>query len=106
MAQRLKRWESPRKAGRNSKGKGGTARQRQRKKQFKLLKKRLEKSSNGNNQNSENDFKEKGRDLSLPPFFACMRFSGLYPCRFFYRRRDYRISFYSALCFVLGRAGG
>ena len=44
VAQRLKRWESPRKSGRNDKGKGGSARQRQRKKQFKVLEKRLKQS--------------------------------------------------------------
>jgi hypothetical protein len=41
MAQQLKRWESPRQSGRNEKGRGGTARQRQLKKQHKLLLKRL-----------------------------------------------------------------
>ncbi len=37
MARQLKRWESPRSQGRNHKGKGGSARQRQRKKQFQRL---------------------------------------------------------------------
>jgi hypothetical protein len=41
MNQRLKRWESPRKEGRNHKGKGGSARQRQKKKQFQMLRKKL-----------------------------------------------------------------
>jgi hypothetical protein len=41
MAQRLKRWESPRKPGRNHKGKGGSARQRQRKRQMQRLRQRL-----------------------------------------------------------------
>ena len=41
MNQRLKRWESPRKEGRNDKGKGGSARQRQKKKQFQMLRKKL-----------------------------------------------------------------
>jgi hypothetical protein len=41
MARQLKRWESPRKEGRNSKGKGGSARQRQVRKQMKALRKRL-----------------------------------------------------------------
>ncbi|HEY9909640.1 MAG TPA: hypothetical protein V6D18_18770 [Thermosynechococcaceae cyanobacterium] len=41
MAQRLKRWESPRREGRNDKGKGGTARQRQKRKQFQALRQRL-----------------------------------------------------------------
>lgn len=38
---RLKRWESPRREGRNDKGRGGSARKRQRQKQFKNLTKRL-----------------------------------------------------------------
>lgn len=41
MAQRLKRWESPRKEGRNDKGRGGSARKRQRQKQLKNLAKKL-----------------------------------------------------------------
>ena len=41
MNQRLKRWESPRKEGRNDKGKGGSARQRQKRKQFQMLRKKL-----------------------------------------------------------------
>ncbi|TVQ57163.1 MAG: hypothetical protein EA366_09025 [Spirulina sp. DLM2.Bin59] len=38
---RLKRWESPRRQGRNHKGKGGSARQRQVKKQHKFWSQRL-----------------------------------------------------------------
>lgn len=41
MARRLKRWESPRREGRNHKGKGGSARQRQLKKQTQMLRKKL-----------------------------------------------------------------
>ena len=41
MNQRLKRWESPRKEGRNDKGKGGSARQRQKRKQLQMLRKKL-----------------------------------------------------------------
>ena len=41
MSQRLKRWESPRNEGRNDKGKGGSARQRQKKKQLQMLRKKL-----------------------------------------------------------------
>jgi hypothetical protein len=37
MAQRLKSWESPRKEGRNNKGKGGSARQRQIKKRNQMM---------------------------------------------------------------------
>jgi len=40
MAQ-LKRWESPRKAGRNDKGRGGSARQRQLRKRNQVLRQRL-----------------------------------------------------------------
>ena len=46
MAQRLKRWESPRREGRNDKGRGGTARQRQKRKQFQAMRQRLKDQSN------------------------------------------------------------
>jgi len=49
MNQRLKSWESPRRQGRNDKGKGGAARQRQLRKQTQMLRKRLK----DNNQNGE-----------------------------------------------------
>ncbi|XGV96155.1 MAG: hypothetical protein ACAF41_25890 [Leptolyngbya sp. BL-A-14] len=51
MAQRLKRWESPRREGRNDKGKGGSARQRQRRKQFQALRQKLKDQSDNQNQN-------------------------------------------------------
>lgn len=38
---RMKRWESPRRQGRNHKGKGGSARAKQLKKQQNLLRKKL-----------------------------------------------------------------
>ncbi len=41
MVRRLKRWESPRQKGRNIKGRGGTARLRQLRKQQKMLRKKL-----------------------------------------------------------------
>ncbi len=41
MARQLKRWESPRREGRNDKGRGGSARQRQRRKQFQALRQKL-----------------------------------------------------------------
>lgn len=44
---RLKRWESPRQPGRNHKGKGGAARQRQRRKQQQLWRQRLKGTSPG-----------------------------------------------------------
>lgn len=44
----LKRWESPRREGRNDKGKGGTARARQLRKREKVLLKRLRKEKEEN----------------------------------------------------------
>ncbi|MEB3308947.1 MAG: hypothetical protein VKJ02_01805 [Snowella sp.] len=63
MTQRLKRWESPRRQGRNDKGKGGSARQRQLKKRQQMLRQKLQDNSNGNHQ--------RGRDFknSLFPLF-------------------------------------
>jgi len=45
MTERLKRWESPRRQGRNDKGKGGSARARQLRKQQKMLRKKLKDNS-------------------------------------------------------------
>ncbi len=64
MTQRLKRWESPRRQGRNDKGKGGSARRRQLKKQTQMLRKKLKKDQKVNNQN-----RKRGRELSSLPFF-------------------------------------
>ena len=44
MVERLKRWESPRKQGRNNKGKGGSARAKQLRKREQMLKAKLKKS--------------------------------------------------------------
>lgn len=56
---RLKRWESPRRQGRNDKGKGGSARQRQLKKQYSMLRKRLK------NQEKSQKQTPKEREISL-----------------------------------------
>ncbi|MGD1704907.1 hypothetical protein [Dapis sp. BLCC M229] len=48
MVKHLKRWESPRKQGRNIKGRGGAARLRQIKKQQKILRKKLNNQEKGN----------------------------------------------------------
>ncbi len=48
MVKHLKRWESPRKQGRNIKGRGGAARLRQIKKQQKILIKKLNSQEKGN----------------------------------------------------------
>ncbi|MBV5259954.1 hypothetical protein FLX56_16185 [Synechococcus moorigangaii CMS01] len=42
---RIKSWESPRRRGRNDKGKGGSARQRQLKKRNQMLKNKLKGNS-------------------------------------------------------------
>lgn len=56
MAQLLKRWESPRRQGRNDKGKGGSARQRQLKKQTQMLRQRLKDSNKtANNKQGERE---------------------------------------------------
>ncbi len=44
--QRLKRWESPRSEGRNKKGRGGSARARQLKKQTQMLRQKLKEDNN------------------------------------------------------------
>ncbi|HEY9770885.1 MAG TPA: hypothetical protein V6C71_20735 [Coleofasciculaceae cyanobacterium] len=41
MVERLKRWESPRKRGRNDKGQGGSARARQLRKREQMLRQKL-----------------------------------------------------------------
>ena len=47
MVERLKRWESPRKRGRNDKGKGGSARARQLRKREQMMRQKLK--QNGKN---------------------------------------------------------
>ena len=66
MTQRLKRWESPRRQGRNDKGKGGSARQRQLKKQTQILRKKLKESQQDDNQKNKG---EENHNL-FPYFFA------------------------------------
>jgi hypothetical protein len=71
---RLKRWESPRKEGRNDKGRGGSARQRQLKKQRQMLRKRLQedsKAENSNqNKNQNKNNKQGGENISSPYFLS------------------------------------
>ena len=61
MGQRLKSWESPRREGRNDKGRGGSARQRQRRKQFQMLRQKLKQNDNPNHSN------KKGEAILPPP---------------------------------------
>jgi hypothetical protein len=64
---RLKRWESPRKQGRNDKGKGGAARKRQLKKQQQMLRKRLKEDNKQDKSNKNRQGEEK---LIFPLFFC------------------------------------
>ncbi|MGC8714922.1 MAG: hypothetical protein ACP5RH_21275 [Leptodesmis sp.] len=66
MAQRLKRWESPRREGRNDKGRGGSARQRQKRKQFQALRQKLKDQSTDSNNNQP---KHRGGSKMLPLIF-------------------------------------
>jgi predicted transcriptional regulator len=65
VVQRLKRWESPRRQGRNDKGKGGSARQRQLKKQQQMLRKKLK--DNAEDKSTDRQERE-GREINLFPF--------------------------------------
>jgi len=76
MAQRLKRWESPRREGRNDKGKGGSARQRQRRKQFQMLRQRLKDQANGSNTkpHKPNQAKPAGESNNASPVIFFLAF--------------------------------
>ncbi|KAB8330874.1 hypothetical protein SD80_025090 [Scytonema tolypothrichoides VB-61278] len=54
---RLKRWESPRREGRNHKGRGGSARQKQLNKQQQMLRKRLKEGNKLKKDNQANTLK-------------------------------------------------
>lgn len=72
---RLKSWESPRSEGRNSKGKGGSARARQLKKQQQTLRKQLKAQHDRQNHqpNHQPNHQGKETDNSFPFFvsFCC-----------------------------------
>ncbi|BAY08397.1 hypothetical protein [Calothrix sp. NIES-2098] len=66
---RLKRWESPRREGRNDKGRGGSARQRQLKKQRQMLRQRLKEEKKADNIKNNG----KGEDkIHLLPFYLAL----------------------------------
>ncbi|AUT01311.1 hypothetical protein CLI64_13370 [Nostoc sp. CENA543] len=69
---RLKRWESPRREGRNDKGKGGSARKRQIKKQRQMLRQKLKEANKQNKQNNQNDNKNR-EDFFFPVFLLVLR---------------------------------
>ncbi len=58
----LKRWESPRREGRNDKGRGGSARKRQLKKQRQMLRQKLKQA----------DKAPKGGRENIFPFFLVL----------------------------------
>ncbi|WP_138505239.1 hypothetical protein [Nostoc sp. PA-18-2419] len=62
---RLKRWESPRKEGRNDKGRGGSARKRQLKKQRQMLLQRFKQ----NNKPDDSKSNGVGEDKFIFPLF-------------------------------------
>ena len=61
MVERLKRWESPRKQGRNDKGKGGSARARQLRKREQMLRQKLK--------SNDKQPQEKGGREVIPSLF-------------------------------------
>lgn len=67
MARMLKRWESPRREGRNDKGRGGAARQRQLQKRNQALRKKLQDGSEPNS-NQQSDSRGE-RTNTLPSNF-------------------------------------
>ncbi|PLZ06067.1 hypothetical protein [Fischerella thermalis] len=67
---RLKRWESPRRQGRNHKGKGGSARKRQLKKQQQMLRHRLKTDKETNKNNNQGTGEE---NFSFPLFLGFFR---------------------------------
>lgn len=69
MAQRLKSWESPRRQGRNDKGRGGSARARQLRKQQQMLRKKLK--DQGTTENNKD--KERGNQKFPLFFYARLR---------------------------------
>jgi len=75
MARQLKRWESPRREGRNDKGRGGAARQRQKKKQFQALRQKLKEQSTDSgksNSNQKPNQTNQGKQQCSPSFLVSL----------------------------------
>ncbi|WP_193882171.1 hypothetical protein [Oculatella sp. LEGE 06141] len=68
MAQRLKRWESPRREGRNNKGRGGSARHRQKQKQLKALRLKLKQQPDAPIAEKAAPDQKRGEHNALPFF--------------------------------------
>ncbi len=71
---RLKRWESPRKEGRNEKGRGGSARKRQLKKQRQMLRQKFKEANKPNNNRNN----VTGEDKVIFPLFFKFSFHKKY----------------------------
>jgi hypothetical protein len=69
MVERLKSWESPRKRGRNDKGKGGSARARQLRKREQMLRQKLKSNDAPKPQG------DRGREIIPSLFFEIMSLS-------------------------------
>ncbi|MBD2360874.1 hypothetical protein H6G36_06720 [Anabaena minutissima FACHB-250] len=69
---RLKRWESPRREGRNDKGKGGSARKRQLKKQRQMLRQKLKEANKQDNQQNKKNREEFFFPVFFMPFYQCV----------------------------------
>ena len=78
MVERLKRWESPRKRGRNDKGKGGAARARQLRKREQMLRQKLKNSSELKPKKQAKRKRDQQRDLFPSVFFLQYRFPGIH----------------------------
>lgn len=78
MGQRLKRWESPRQTGRNNKGRGGSARQRQLQKRQQTWRQRLrETGKDALIQDQVNQTKREGRNPPVLVFVAVVTSNGV-----------------------------
>lgn len=71
MVERLKRWESPRKRGRNDKGKGGSARARQLQKREQMLRQKLKQQGEQKPEKSQG----QGREIIPSLFFGKLNLS-------------------------------
>lgn len=70
MVERLKRWESPRKRGRNDKGKGGAARARQLRKREQMLRQKLKNSSELKSEKQTKRKRDQQREIIPSVFFV------------------------------------
>jgi hypothetical protein len=94
MSQRLKRWESPRKQGRNDKGRGGSARKRQLDKRERMLRQKLKDGSKDNNtkDRQQHQKSKKGEDRNPLLFYLSPTSKisdGASPCQITHPRIDF-----------------